>query len=300
MKRCAKCKTIKALTEFHRDRRARLGVQSRCKECVNKWPPPEIVPEGFKRCNKCEIVKATTEFWKHSRCSQGVQGRCKACYRMPAKPQPPAGTKYCSKCKRAISLNEFSRYSRNKDGLNSQCKACRSECTRRSNRKHKAKRSAYNRSYNSIPENVANRSKLTKKWRVANADRLTEYANSYYHETIKNNSEMLIEKNLRNRLHKIVKRGSIGSFITLIGCTRSEFMRHLQDRFIGGMNWNNYGSGKEKWNIDHIRPCASFDLTDPVQQMECFKYTNLQPLWSEDNREKWHKYAPLATTGAQQ
>jgi hypothetical protein len=49
------------------------------------------------------------------------------------------------------------------------------------------------------------------------------------------------------------------------------------------MNWDNYGFGIDKWNMDHIIPCASFDLSDPEQQKKCFHYTNLQPLWQLEN-----------------
>lgn len=45
-----------------------------------------------------------------------------------------------------------------------------------------------------------------------------------------------------------------------------------------------------EWHIDHIKPCASFDLTDPEEQKECFHYTNLQPLWAKDNLNKGAKY----------
>lgn len=52
------------------------------------------------------------------------------------------------------------------------------------------------------------------------------------------------------------------------------------------MSWDNYGRGGRKWQIDHIKPCAYFDLTKPEDQRKCFHYSNLQPLWQKDNLEK--------------
>jgi hypothetical protein len=50
------------------------------------------------------------------------------------------------------------------------------------------------------------------------------------------------------------------------------------------MTWNNHG----KWHIDHIIPCCAFDLADPEQRKRCFHYTNLQPLWAQQNfRKDW-------------
>ncbi len=52
------------------------------------------------------------------------------------------------------------------------------------------------------------------------------------------------------------------------------------------MSWDNYGHGNDKWNIEHIQCCRSFDLTDIEQQKICFNYTNLKPLWQKDNFSK--------------
>jgi hypothetical protein len=70
--------------------------------------------------------------------------------------------------------------------------------------------------------------------------------------------------------------------IELIGCTIKELTVHLEKLFHPGMNWDNQG----KWHVDHIIPCASFDLSDPVHQLECFHWSNLQPLWGPDNIRK--------------
>lgn len=68
--------------------------------------------------------------------------------------------------------------------------------------------------------------------------------------------------------------------VELLGCSVDEARQHIETKFQAGMAWTNHGTA---WHVDHIRPCASFDLTDPVQQRACFHYTNLQPLWAIDN-----------------
>lgn len=74
----------------------------------------------------------------------------------------------------------------------------------------------------------------------------------------------------------------------LIGCTVVELRQHIEAQFANGMSWDNYG--RNGWHIDHIRPCASFDLSDPEQQRQCFHYSNLQPLWAADNIRKGAKW----------
>jgi len=88
---------------------------------------------------------------------------------------------------------------------------------------------------------------------------------------------------IRNRIYYALS-GNIKSKSTadLIGCSIDDLKSHLEKQFTDGMSWENYGD----WHVDHIRPCCSFDMTDPEQQRECFNYTNLQPLWAKDNLAK--------------
>lgn len=98
-----------------------------------------------------------------------------------------------------------------------------------------------------------------------------------------------LQHNLRNRLRKALQgRSKSARTLELIGCDIGFLRRWLEAKFQPGMTWENYGG----WHIDHIMPCASFDLSDPVQQRTCFRWTNLQPLWAADNIRKSDNYAP--------
>ena len=76
------------------------------------------------------------------------------------------------------------------------------------------------------------------------------------------------------------------STMKLCGCSLDYLKKYLEKQFVDGMTWEN----RDKWHIDHIRPCCSFDLTDPEQQKQCFHYSNLQPLWARDNMIKGAKW----------
>ena len=77
----------------------------------------------------------------------------------------------------------------------------------------------------------------------------------------------------------------------LLGCTINKYKKYLESKFYPNptngeqMTWENYGL--HGWHIDHIRPCASFDLTNEKEQLECFNFKNTQPMWAEENRQKW-------------
>lgn len=97
------------------------------------------------------------------------------------------------------------------------------------------------------------------------------------------NTNRKIKSNIHRRMCSAVKNKGHAA-IDLIGCSPQELRTHLESKFSPGMSWDNYG--REGWHIDHIRPCASFDLSDPEQQKQCFHYTNLQPLWAKENLSK--------------
>lgn len=121
-------------------------------------------------------------------------------------------------------------------------------------------------------------------WKGQNREHLTRYRRKRKIERWSIDPEYRIREGLRHRIYLAVKRKRPRRTMELLGCSWAQFKLHLQSLFKPGMTWANYGY--RGWHIDHKRPCASFNLTDPKEQSECFHYSNLQPLWMSDNFKK--------------
>jgi hypothetical protein len=156
---------------------------------------------------------------------------------------------------------------------------------------HKAEIKAYNKEYkkkNSIQLEINRKQWLkenpekAKKYRQRDNKRIAEY----FKKRRKLDPIFRMKTNLRSRIVSAIKHDS-KSFATIeyLGATSEVIKQHLESKFTEGMSWDNYG----KWQIDHIIPCAFFDLSDKVEQKKCFHYTNLQPLWKIDNLKKGNK-----------
>lgn len=144
------------------------------------------------------------------------------------------------------------------------------------------------------------RSEYAKRWNLENPGKQRSYdvkwqsENRSWRRTYQKNKEesdpsFRIHRRLQIRLWSALKKSMAkksDNTIGLIGCSIGRFMEYLKAHFVEGMSFSNYGT----WHIDHIRPCASFDLTDPKQQKQCFNFTNLQPLWAVDNLRKGDSY----------
>ena len=76
----------------------------------------------------------------------------------------------------------------------------------------------------------------------------------------------------------------------LIDAEIADLKAYLSSNWEEGMSWDNYG--RDGWHVDHIRTCASFDLTDKEQQLVCFNWRNLRPMWAAENISKSDNYDP--------
>jgi len=97
--------------------------------------------------------------------------------------------------------------------------------------------------------------------------------------------------NIRKHLNAIGNYGKFPNVIELTGCSIDDLKDYLQALFYDAngceMDWNNYG--KHGWHVDHIQPMSSFDLNDEDELRTACHFSNLQPLWQLDNKEKGDK-----------
>ena len=135
----------------------------------------------------------------------------------------------------------------------------------------------------------AKRHRIKKKrylqqWYQANKLR----QNAYCRMRRATDPQYAIANTLRTRMNSALRNGGLKRDIPLemlIGCTVQQLMMHLATGFKRGMSWMN----RSLWHIDHIRPCAKFDLRNRDEQLKCFHFTNLQPLWAHENISKSDK-----------
>ena len=129
--------------------------------------------------------------------------------------------------------------------------------------------------------------RIQQEYKQNHKEELLQYKKEYNKNRRSFDINFKILSNLRTRIWIVLKK-NIKSKTTmkLVGCSIEKLKQRLESQFKLGMSWDNYG----KWHIDHIRPCASFDLTKKSEQHKCFNWKNLQPLWAEENLSKGVNY----------
>jgi hypothetical protein len=126
-----------------------------------------------------------------------------------------------------------------------------------------------------------------RAWCKANPDKRRSIERASVSRRRSANPSVKLAALARTRIYQALKGAArSASLKDLIGCSVDDLKLHLQSKFREGMAWNNYGP---VWHVDHIKPCDSFDLTNPDEQRKCFNFTNLQPLFAFDNISKGNR-----------
>jgi hypothetical protein len=202
-------------------------------------------------------------------------------------------TKICKKCFLEKKICEFDKKIGNKDNLNNKCKECRRKYINDYNLKNAEKKRLQQKEYyhrNRDKELIRSSAKHKKfkeqeiDYRKKNRHKINEREKNRY------NNDILyrIKTNMRNRLKLFLKTqrvSKINTTLEIVGGSPEIIKEHIEKQFLDGMSWENYGF--RGWHIDHIIPLSLAKTKEEIYQL-CH-YTNLQPLWCEDNLKKGSK-----------
>lgn len=160
----------------------------------------------------------------------------------------------CWDCNETKPLEDFHKNRRRKCGFSNQCKICKN--------------------------------KYASEYRKKNKDKTNAYRRVYSKNRRKNDALYKFKKNLRTRTSMAFTVNywtkSSGN-IDMLGTDYETAFKHIESQFTEGMTWENHG----EWHIDHIIPLSSAKTKEEMEKL-CH-YTNLQPLWKEENLSKGNK-----------
>jgi hypothetical protein len=205
----------------------------------------------------------------------------------------------CRLCEECLPLEKLKKDKRREFGRSGICKKC-------SNKKQKERyytKEGQETAKKYRKNNIEKRKEDMKKWRKNKKEHCQEYQKKYNEnnrnkinkkrrEKRANETNYKIADLLRCRLYKALNSElKAEKTLELLGCSIEYFKEYIEQKFEPWMSWENHGY--YTWHLDHIKPCALFDLSKEEQQRKCFHYTNFQPLAWHKNLSKSSKYSQV-------
>lgn len=244
---------------------------------------------NLKTCITCKQTKPLTEYNKDSRTADGLECRCRECAKERSR-------KYRETHAEIFRTANKRWREENSESIKSYQKEYREKNRERINQRKAEYRLSHKEK---IKEYREAHKEDARKWRQEHREEIAEYQRewrsnnrekiwAYFQKKRKTDDQYRISVNYRRRIGLILRSGQMSQRMKeLLGCDFETLKTYIEKQFKPGMTWDNYGT--EGWQIDHIKPCAAFDMTNPQQVAECFNYKNMQPLWRWENQEKSDK-----------
>lgn len=204
--------------------------------------------------------------------------------------------KLCSKCQEKKGCDFFYRDKSTKDRLSTWCKNCQKVHRNKdkanvvANRYRKSEKGIKSRNKNYSTPSALSRAKKYRQ-KIIKSGTLAKRRKNSYHTNEHFRIRYLLSSRIRETMIQQNCRKN-NKTLELLGCSLEFFREHIESQFEDWMNWENHGVWSKEsktWHLDHIIPCASFDLSNDEDIKKCFHYTNLQPLEAMENIKKSNK-----------
>jgi hypothetical protein len=240
-----------------------------------------------KICSKCKEEKEVCEFYTDKSKIDGYYSSCKNCKTTYSKTRRDKNIIYLNLWRKNNPDHNKLFHEKNPDYVKNYYKKNKEVLLLRV-KKH------YHENKEKNSEKLKN---LSKKYYQNNREKRLEYRKEYSKNNREKRNEYLSNKKkidpiyrlsciVRNRLYSFLKNKNItkqNKTFDIVGCSPQFLKEYLENQFTNGMSWDN----RCEWHIDHIIPLSSATTEEDIYKL-CH-YTNLQPLWAEDNLSKSNK-----------
>jgi hypothetical protein len=239
----------------------------------------------MKLCKKCGVNKPLDDYGDNKNNKDGKLLYCKECERL-------RGIEYRKKNREKVNQSSknwrknnpedykktIEKYLEKNPHMNSKERIKSYRKDENFRKKYNIKRKEY------YQNNVEQEREKSKNYYHENKKLIREKNNKWKNDKRKNDGFYRMKINLRHRLRDYLIGESKGKRTKeIVGLDKIEFKLYIQSKFVDGMSWENYG----EWHLDHIKPLCS--ARDNQEALLLNRYTNLQPLWAEDNLRKNRK-----------
>lgn len=255
----------------------------------------------MKTCTVCKIEKSDDDFYKSKRTKDGLNSDCKMCrlernkiyVDKNKKEVKDRAKKHRETNKEKIKQRKKEYYEKNKDIVLDRNKNWRDknsdymkEYSKEYINKNKEILKDKKKEYRNKEENKIRQ----KNWWLEHPNKKKEYYIKYsksdnckkdrlnWHASFKQRCPHVLawRSVLNNTLKRLGTKKELKT-IDMLGYSALELKEHIENQFIDGMSWNNYG----EWHIDHIKMVSTFDENTDIKIVNSLE--NLRPLWKSDN-----------------
>jgi hypothetical protein len=240
----------------------------------------------MKICKKCVINKELDEFGNNKNNNDGKNIYCKVCeleraknYRENNREKVNEASKNYRKNNPEKYKNSIRKYLEKNPNMAPTNRIKNYRLDPEFIKKEKESRKKY------YQKNIEKEREKRKEYYYKNKEKEREKNNEWKKNKLKTDPLERIKKNIRDRVREYLTGDNKSKrTFDIIGLDKENFKSYIENKFTEGMSWENYG----EWHLDHIKPLYLSENEEDLIKLN--HYTNLQPLWAEDNLKKNRKY----------